>query len=126
MTRTATVRLLSLAALACIAPFSALAQNAPPTYEADPGVYKIVFEDANFRVIAATWQAGQGDKSHSHTVASVAYALTDCSLKITAADGKVVNLSPKAGSGNTVGMTASHSATNVGPGECRLILIERK
>jgi len=26
----------------------------PPTYEGDPAVYKIIFEDQNFRVIATT------------------------------------------------------------------------
>jgi len=105
---------------------AAVAQTAPPTYEADPSVYKIIFEDQNFRVIAATWQAGQGDKPHSHSVGSLAYALTDCALKVTSADGKVADINPKVGHANTVPMTPSHTATNVGPGECRVILIERK
>lgn len=33
---------------------AAAAQNAAPSYQADPDVYKVVFEDQNFRVIAAT------------------------------------------------------------------------
>jgi hypothetical protein len=37
---------------------SAAAQDAPPTYQADPSVYKVIFEDQNFRVIAATWSKG--------------------------------------------------------------------
>jgi hypothetical protein len=105
---------------------AAVAQTAPPTYEADLSVYKIIFEDQNLRVIAATWQAGQGDKPHSHSVGSLGYALTDCALKITSADGKVADINPKAGQANMVPMTPSHTATNVGPGECRVILIERK
>ena len=32
---------------------SALAQNAPPSLPGDPSVYKVIFEDANFRVIEA-------------------------------------------------------------------------
>jgi hypothetical protein len=28
------------------------AEGSPPTYQADPDVYKVIFEDANFRVIA--------------------------------------------------------------------------
>ena len=76
---------------------AAVAQNAPPTYQADPSVYKVIFEDQNFRVIAATWKAGATDKPHSHPVPSVAYALTDCALKLTSADGKTVNVNPKAG-----------------------------
>jgi hypothetical protein len=34
-----------------------LAQTAPPTYQADPDVYKIIFEDQNFRVIAEEGRA---------------------------------------------------------------------
>jgi len=32
---------------------SAVAQTAEPTYKGDPSVYKLIFEDANFRVIEA-------------------------------------------------------------------------
>ena len=112
--------------LVCGLSAPAVAQTAPPAYEGDPSVYKIIFEDQNFRVIAATWQAGQSDKPHSHSVGSLGYALTDCALKLTSADGKVTNINPKAGHANTVAMTPSHTATNVGPSECRVLLIERK
>ena len=104
----------------------AFAQSAPPTYEADPSVYKLIFEDPNFRVITATWAPGVTDKPHSHPVSSVAYALTDCSLQLTSADGKTVTLTPKAGSVNTVPITASHTAHNIGPSECRTVFVERK
>jgi hypothetical protein len=36
----------------------AAAQTAEPTYKADPSVYKIIFEDANFRVIEGIRKAG--------------------------------------------------------------------
>lgn len=120
------VTMLGVASAISVAPAAAFAQSAPPTYKADPGVYQVIFENDSFRVISATWQPGQGDKSHSHSAASIAYALTDCNLKLTSADGKVVNITAKAGSANAVGMTPSHTATNVGPAECRSILIERK
>jgi quercetin dioxygenase-like cupin family protein len=105
---------------------AALAQNAPPTYQADPSVYKVIFEDQNLRVIAATWKAGQTDKPHSHPVPSIAYAVTDCALKLTSPDGKSVNITPKAGSANAVPITASHTAENVGAAECRTLFVERK
>ena len=116
---------LSGTALVCWAS-AAAAQNAPPTYQADPSVYKIIFEDANFRVIAATWKAGQTDKAHSHRVPSVAYAVTDCTLKLTGPDGKTTNISPKAGSSNAIPVTASHTAENTGATECRSVFVERK
>src|ERR1700721_1318844 len=75
MNRSATI-VLSLTALLCLPPALAFAQNAPPTYEADPSVYKIIFEDQNFRVIASTWKAGVTDKSHPHTAPSAAIFLT--------------------------------------------------
>jgi hypothetical protein len=103
-----------------------MAQNAPPTYQADPSVYKVIFEDANFRVIAATWKAGQADKPHSHPVPSIVYSVNDCTLKLTAADGKTTTLTPKTGAANAVPVTASHTAENTGSGECRAILVERK
>jgi len=120
-------RVLFVVAIALLgASSAAVAQNAPPTYEADPSVYKIIFEDQAFRVIAATWKAGITDKSHSHPVPSVAYSVTDCALKLTSADGKTVNLNPKAGTSMAVPITASHTAQNVGSTDCQLVLIERK
>jgi len=104
----------------------AIAQNAPPTYEADPSVYKVIFEDQAFRVIAATWKAGVSDKSHSHPVPSIVYSVTDCALKLTSADGKTVNLNPKAGTSMAVPITASHNAQNVGSTDCQVVLVERK
>jgi predicted metal-dependent enzyme (double-stranded beta helix superfamily) len=68
---------LGLAALMA-AHAAASAQSAPPTYQADPSVYKVIFEDQNFHVITGTWAPGVTDKPHSHPVPSVAYALTDC------------------------------------------------
>ena len=105
---------------------AAAAQNAPPTYVADPSVYKVIFEDANFRVIAATWKAGQTDKPHSHPVPSIVYALDDCTLKLTAPDGKTTNATPKAGVSNAVPIIASHTAENTGSTDCRAIFVERK
>ena len=40
-------------ALVCMTSSIAMAQNAPPTYQGDPDVYKVIFEDQNFRVIEA-------------------------------------------------------------------------
>ncbi|HUI22669.1 MAG TPA: hypothetical protein VLZ74_16745 [Methylocella sp.] len=105
---------------------TAMAQDAPPTYQADPSVYKVIYEDANYRVIEATWKAGATDKSHSHPANSIAYALTDCSLELKSADGKTANVSPKAGAVTAVVATPSHTAHNVGSADCKSVLIERK
>jgi hypothetical protein len=58
------VRKLTFAALITVAGLylpssAALAQTAsPPTYQGDPDVYKVIFEDQNFRVIASTRKKG--------------------------------------------------------------------
>jgi mannose-6-phosphate isomerase-like protein (cupin superfamily) len=117
---------LSLAAPLCIASSAAFAQDAPPTYQADPSVYKVIFEDQNFRVIAATYRAGQTDKAHSHPVPSIAYALADCAIRTHAPDGKTRDIDVKAGTVNAVPITPSHTTENAGSKECQVIFVERK
>ena len=103
------------------------AQSGTPTYEADPDVYKVIFEDQNFRVIQATWKKGMHDKPHSHPLPSVVYSLTDCTLKITEADGKSREAKAKAGDARAAPLvTQSHSAENIGPGDCSSLFVERK
>ena len=112
-------------ALGLVTATAAFAQNAPPTYQADPDVYKVIFEDANFRVIAATWKKGTRDKEHAHPLPSVGYAVTDCTLKY-APDGKSRDVNSKAGSANAVPTTQSHHAENVGASDCQVVFVERK
>jgi hypothetical protein len=102
------------------------AQESPPTYKADPDVFKLAFEDTSFRMIAGTWQPGQTDKPHSHLAVSVAYALTDCSLRVAAPDGKFAYINVKAGTVSTVAITPSHTTTNNGNAVCKVLLVERK
>jgi hypothetical protein len=104
----------------------ALAQNAPPTYQGDPSVYKVIFEDQNFRVIEALRKKGVHDKSHSHPAASVVYNVTDCKTKIYEADGKTREAEGKMGTANAVPVIASHSAENIGPTDCKQIFVEKK
>jgi hypothetical protein len=106
--------------------FSTSAQSAQPTYQADPGVYKLIFEDQNYRVIEATRKKGVHDKVHGHPVASVIYNLTDCTTRTYGADGKAVDATSKAGSVRSVPATPSHSAENIGAADCRTIFVERK
>jgi hypothetical protein len=117
---------LSAAVFLCAGAPAAMAQSAPPTYRADPDVYKVIFEDQNFRVIAATRKKGVHDKPHSHPVPSVAYSLTDCMSRVYGPDGKTREGSTKAGTAHAVPIVQSHSAENIGPADCREILVERK
>jgi quercetin dioxygenase-like cupin family protein len=94
----------------------AFAQSSPPTYQADPSVYKVIFEDENFRVIAATWKKGTRDKEHAHPSPSVAFT----------PDGKSRDVNSKAGSANSVPTTQSHHAENVGASDGQVVFVERK
>ena len=111
----------------CSIGLPALAQNAPPSFQGDPSVYKVIFEDQNFRVIEAVRKAGVHDKLHSHPVPSVVYNLTDCTTKLYDANGKLVRTAnAKAGTADTVPVIAAHTAENTGTTDCRQIFVERK
>ncbi|MES3004362.1 MAG: hypothetical protein V4787_26965 [Pseudomonadota bacterium] len=116
---TGAIALLALSSIAA-------AQEAALSYLASPAVYTLLGEDANFRVILATWQPGQKDVQHSHS-AAVAYRLTDCTSRFFGADGKVLGEgSAKAGTTSLQGMIGSHSLQNTGTAECKVLLVERK
>jgi hypothetical protein len=105
---------------------SAVSQTAEPTYKADPSVYKLVFEDANFRVIEATHIKGVHDKAHSHGGQFIVYNLTDCTMKTYAPDGKATERDGKAGTVTALPAIASHSAENTGTADCKQIFVEKK
>jgi hypothetical protein len=114
------------AAIVCGMGLTATAQTAEPTFKGDPDVYKVIFEDANYRVIEATRKAGVHDKAHGHPVASIVYNVTDCKTKQYGADGKVVEAISKAGSANAIAVIASHSAENIAQTDCKQIFVEKK
>ena len=113
-------------ALVCLALSGAAAQTAPPTYQGDPDVYKVIFEDQNYRVIETIRKKGVHDKVHGHPVPSVVYHITDCSTKLYAADGKTAENNSKGGTASAVPIIGSHSAENIGPTDCKQIFVERK
>ena len=106
--------------------FGANAQTAEPTYKADPTVYKLIFEDADFRVIEATHTKGVRDKPHSHGGPFLVYNLTDCTQKTYAPDGKATERDGKAGTVTALPAIASHTAENTGAADCKQIFVEKK
>ena len=118
--------LLGTAMLIGMSSSSALAQTVEPTYKADPSVYKLIFEDANFRVIEATHIKGVHDKAHSHGGQFIVYNLTDCTMKTYAPDGKATERDGKAGTVTALPAIASHSAENTGTADCKQIFVEKK
>ena len=118
--------LLSTAMLAAMGSTGAIAQTAEPTYKGDPSVYKLIYEDANFRVIEVLRKKGVHDKPHSHPANSIVYFITDCTTKQYAADGKTSEDTRKAGTVIAVPVVASHSAENTGAADCKQVFVEKK
>ena len=121
---------LALGAIALISIVSSrvMAEDAPPTYKADPSVYKLIFEDQNFRVIEGIRKKGVHDKLHSHPSPFVVYFLTDCQGQRYDANGKPVGKPNAAKAGTVVALPVvhAHSAENVGQNDCHQIFVERK
>jgi len=107
-------------------PVAAGAQMAPKHYRVEPAVYKVIAENERFRVIEATWQAGQRDAWHSHSGMEAAYRLTDCTSRIYTPDGKYRDVEAEAGSVNFNPPIGVHSFEKRGPGGCRALIVERK
>lgn len=105
---------------------SAAAQQSAPSYQADSTVYKVIFEDQNFRVIAGTWKKGTTDKPHSHSIPFVIYPLTDCTLRLHNPDGTSRENKSVAGTAFSGTTVSSHSAENISESDCRAIFVERK
>lgn len=114
-----------LAALAS-ASWPAAAQTAPISNIASPGVYKVLQENAELRMVLATWKPGQRDEMHSHPI-NATYALTPCHARLYGADGKVLgeSLRPQ-GSAAIQPVIAAHSFENIGSNECQILIVERK
>ena len=102
--------------------------NAPPAHVASPEVYKILAENDQFRVIEAIWQPGQEDNYHSHTPDRVSLYQTDCTLRLTNADGSSRVGKPKAGTAKarTGKPVKSHKAKNLGDQVCIIRIVELK
>lgn len=109
-----------------MSPSMATAQDAAPTYVADPGVYKLILDTEKFRVIRAVWRPGQTDAPHSHPIPNVVYPLTDCTIKLTNADGTTRIVRTRAGHATEGLVTFGHSAQNISHHTCAAVFFERK
>ena len=114
------------AASLILLPLAARAQTAPLAHMANPGVYQVLQENEQFRVLLATWKPGQRDDAHSHPP-STTYAVTPCVARLYGADNKVMGEGPRAA--GTVTLQAAipaHSLENIGTSDCQVLIVERK
>jgi hypothetical protein len=104
-----------------------MAKDVAPSYTEDPGVYQLLSENENFRVIMATWKPGQRDKWHSHAGPAASYRLTDCNNMIAhTPDGKSVARGGKRGEVKFNPVITSHSLENTGTTDCQVLIVEKK
>jgi hypothetical protein len=122
----AAIIVVGLTTLLYVSPTIAVAQNAPPSYTADPDVYTVIFEDQNLRVISSSRKAGATDKPHSHPVPSVIFFLSDCDSKLTTPDGKSTVNHVQQSTAQAIPVTPNHTVQNVGSSDCEAIIVERK
>jgi hypothetical protein len=106
-----TIFALCLAAIAVAS--AARAENALPTFQGDPDVYK-------------AWKKGSTDKPHSHPVPFVIYALDDGTIRVHNPDGSTRDINSKAGTAFAGPITTSHTAENMGTADCHALFVERK
>ena len=112
-----------LMGLSCSA---SVAQTAEPSYKADPDTYKVIMEDANYRVIEANHKKGVHDKAHGHTVPFVVVNLGDCKIRLYQPDGKIDDRVIKAGTVQFNPAVSSHSSEDIGDTDCKQIFVEKK
>jgi len=87
--------------------------------------HKVLLDNAAARMLDVRIQPGQFVEMHTHPTNSV-YYLTDCSLKITGADGKIQTVEPKAGTAIWRTGETKHAVENIGTAECHLVQTELK
>ena len=86
--------------------------------------HTVIFENDHVRVLSVHIKPGQVAPMHSHPE-NVSYFLTDGNLKITMADGKVIERNPKAGTASWSD-AVTHEAQNLGNNDFQQIQIELK
>ena len=109
--------------LAALTTGTVLAQGLPRSFEASPDIYKVIAENAQYRVIAVTWKPGQRDQLHSHP-ASAVYYLTDCSVRVHMPDGTSRDFNPRSGTAIVQAPIPGHVLENTGASECKIIMFE--
>lgn len=105
---------------------SAFSQQAEPSQVAAPEIYRVIAEDAKFRVIEAIWKPGEKDVWHSHPATSIQYHVRDCAMRLHTPDGKSRDVKPEAGTARIAPAVESHYAENIGSAECKIVFVEAK
>jgi len=104
--------------------FAAAGAGAQDVVQVGGDSHKVLFENAQVRMLAVHIKPGQKVPMHSHP-ANVSYYLSDGKLRITLADGKTVEKEPKSG---TAGWSdaVTHAVENIGSADFTQVQVELK
>jgi len=120
------IRSVLIVSVALLMSSSAFAQEAPRSWVASPDVYKVIGENAGYRIILATWKPGQIDTPHSHKPGTT-ITLTDCTTRNHPTGAAPIDNPPrKAGEVRPLAATASHQNEHIGKSDCQVLLVEEK
>ena len=101
-----------------------ITKNQPDALKAAANVYTFIMENDKVRVLDVKFRPGDKAAMHYHPD-HVVYVLNDGTIKITAADGKSMNVELK--KGQAIWMQAGrHSAENIGKTESHNVVVELK
>lgn len=105
-------------------------QNKPVTAALDPVKvepkhYAVLLENDQVRVVRATMGPHEKLKQHEHTLPRVQVFLTDFHVKVTAADGKVNEITRKAGE-VALAQPATHEEESLSAAPTEIVLVELK
>ena len=118
------VRLTICALTACLCLAAIAAAQAPDAVKADPKHYTVISENDQVRIVKVHYGPHEKSVMHSHPNL-VAVFLTDMKGKFTFPDGKIQDLTAKAGDAQYF-PAVSHLPENTGDSGMDIILVELK
>ena len=103
---------------------------AQEVYEIDPvsvspGIFAVILENEQVRVVEYVLEPGQRDQWHTHPP-KVSYVLAGGSLRIRTEDGNSFIVEETSGTASWMNSLGRHYAENVGKTSVRILLVEPK
>lgn len=126
--RNLVLRNIFVIALCALLPLARAAQapdKAIDPVSVSPGLYKVLLENEQVRVVQYLLEPGQRDEWHTHPP-KVSYVVEGGTLRITLKDGKSFVAEEKAGAASWMETLGLHFAENIGKTPVKIVLVEVK
>lgn len=103
----------------------AIADTNPPPFVASPDIFKVISENAQYRIIEATLEPGQRSQTYAAPMRGV-YFLTDCALRRLQPNVNPRETFSAAASAIVMPEVSSQSTENAGKSVCKMVTFESK